>query len=189
MESTPTSKPGLRRHVPVALAIVIAVNAGVFAYRPNGLPQLGLVLSFPTVLVGVVVGMARLNGRWRRQVLLIAGLLAAIPSGAIVGHRVRDFDFQFRRQGPYQAVVEQVLSGHIAVGDTATRLTIEKSLAYVVFARRTTTGVVRVEFFWGMGFPVKHTAYVYTSTDVPGDGAWDHWRYRRVADHWFEASD
>jgi hypothetical protein len=184
-----TLKRRLQRYVLVAFVMAIAINAGIFAYRPSGLPQLGFLLSLPGVVVSAVVVMARHDGRRGRKLIRIAGLLAVIPTGVFIGHQLRDLDFRLRRLPRYQAVVDEVLRGHILAGDVPTQLAIEKDLAYVGFVRRTTAGIVRAEFFWGSAFPVKHTAYVYTSTGVPGDGAWDHWRYRPLADHWFDASD
>jgi hypothetical protein len=107
----------------------------------------------------------------------------------LVGHKVRDVDFTLRRQSRYQALVDKIRDGQIDVSERPTRFDVDKSLGYVGFARRTTGGVLRVEFFWGSAFPVKHTAYIYTSTGRPDDGAWDRWRYRAVADRWFDASD
>lgn len=179
-----------RIHWQNVLAIAVGVNAGLFAYRPGLLPQLGLMISGPVIVVVACVYAVRSRDRWLRRMVVICSLIAAFPFGVIVGHRVRDLDFRVRRRERYQAIVDRIRERRSSeVSAELTRLPVQQSLAYTAFARRTQNGTVRVEFFWGGGFPVKHTAYIYTSTGVPTDGAWDQWWYRRLDDHWFEAGD
>ena len=69
-----------------------------------------------------------------------------------------------------------------------------RHLAYSIFAEKL-KDVLRIEFFWGGGFPVKHTAYVYLSNGKPPDKETDHhtdwyWYHcERINDYWFRVSD
>jgi hypothetical protein len=171
------------------IVLAVAINAAVFAYRPSLLPQFGLVLSLPVVLTAAVLQGLRSKGRRRDGIVAVVAFLAAIPLGVLAGRRLRDVDFHYRRLPRYQAIVDRIQQGEIVVSEDPTSLTIDKDLANVGFARRTTTGILRVEFFWGGAFPVKHTAYIYTSTGGSSDGAWNRWRYRALGGNWFAASD
>jgi hypothetical protein len=67
-----------------------------------------------------------------------------------------------------------------------------RHLAISIHAEREDS-VLSVTFIWGVGFPLKHTAYVYISSgELPQKGTelqkdWSFWE--RINDHWFIVGD
>jgi hypothetical protein len=168
-----------------------ALTFGIFVwdvYRPTGLGQLASFLALVVCLVAAVVGLfsVRVDG-WRGVGASLA-CLVAIPAGVVVGHKVRDEDFRYRRLPRYEQTIAQLRGAMRAANDIET-LSTEPSLAYRAFVRRIGDGGIRVEFLWGVGFPVKHVCYVYTSSGEASMGATGYWRYRQLDTNWFEASD
>ena len=65
-------------------------------------------------------------------------------------------------------------------------------MAYTIYGKRQ-GDVLRVTFIWGIGFPLKHAAYIYVS-----DGKWSEkdpdlrraWPIsHRINEHWFRVID
>ena len=95
----------------------------------------------------------------------------------------------------YTALIQQMESGQIVVSNTPTRVVLSgpnAGLASVVWADRTTSGILTVTFFVGGSFPVKHWGYLYRSSgeDPPNDW-WikNAWMGRRLNDKWFYIFD
>ncbi len=68
----------------------------------------------------------------------------------------------------------------------------EKDLAYSVLAQKDANGILTVEFLTGGGFPVKHTGYVFSSTEAfPRESfIGQRWPYfHEVRPHWFRIAD
>jgi hypothetical protein len=100
---------------------------------------------------------------------------------------VRLFDFEHRLRPEYELLIAKIERGEMEAEHVP--ISALGSLAYTVHARRDDMGILTVEFFWGRGFPLKHTAFIYRS-----NGAWAQdprldWRATRLADNWFRASD
>ena len=134
--------------------------------------------------------------RWREQRLkgFIAPLMAlvAIPLGVAIGHAVRDW--QFSRDLPrYNAAAAWATSRAVPGETAALDLPAEYAdLAYIIHVRRDKECGLLIDFFWGGGFPVKHTVRRFASMPsfVEQKQCTKDWaRGRKRAENWYELSD
>ena len=171
-------------YITLAFAGVIAVLEGAFRYR-EGLLQLPLMFLYLVWLVFIPLAPWRL--RWRprpfalRSSLVVLLLIAAPFIGARAGIALRDRVFRARLP-QYEAVIRQLRAG--VTPDVPWRLGHHVT-------HRPVDGDVVATFWWGGGFPVKHTVFVYhpgdIETDVEFRRAWR--RIRPLAQNWYVAKD
>jgi len=154
-----------------------------------------LVLGFAG---GIITSLVCLFSDWRRM-----GWRSAIPLGVCVV----SFYFSgilvdaarycvFIRVLPsYETVVREIDSGRILVTTNFVDLPQAKSeapLAYHVFARRETNGVLMVEFDTESAFPLKHGGYLYSSSGTiePGSRMDSRFPFRwELRKKWYYVSD
>lgn len=123
---------------------------------------------------------------------MIAGFVGL--AGIVAGELGRTI--QFRRYLPELNQTVKELTGNPAFQTNriykVTGLEQRHPWAYGVFLVEQPDGPKHVEFFFGAGFPVKHTAYLYCPTDniEPGSPTAKRWPRRRwVATNWFIVHD
>jgi hypothetical protein len=184
-----------------AIGVGAAVFGGRFAYQPTaglqfmavvfGLLVVVLVLSWVTVVATQTL---------RRRPVAAAGLLMALASfgGCVVARDVGRAmaDRRFRADlGAYEQVVTRLRAQPLRPlrpmpSDSLPQLL--RGRVSHVMSWRGAEGAFGVDFHYGGGFPVKHSAYVYYEGGARPLGlvAPFHWRHARaLAPHWFAASD
>ena len=171
-----------------------------FVRRPNSGDQYVSVLLFLVLSVVILVCAARALSGFRQHrrsssvlggaaLLSFAGLFVAGDAGAWL----RDRDFERLRPA-----MERVIEAYQASPDSSMRLdsvAVPRELRppiYSVWASRDRARRVDVWFFYGFGFPPRHSAWIYTS-DVAATPAsirgWFWHGSRKLAAHWYDASD
>jgi hypothetical protein len=134
--------------------------------------------------------------RWRelRVLGLIAPLvvLGSIPLGVAIGHSVRDW--QFSRDLPRYKAAAKWASSRAVPGDTTVLEAPAEyaDLAYIIHVRSDKECELFVDFFWGGGFPVKHTIRRFASLPsfVERKQCTKDWaRGRKLQENWYELSD
>ena len=171
--------------------------ATTFVTRPTPLAQLammvtGLVLVVVT-LYSFVAGFVRIRSSGLKGLLVPLISVLLIGAGPLCGFWLRSLIFD-RQLSRWQAVAEwaerQTLESpsHLNVLNPPPEFS---DLVYAVHAKRTEACGFVAWFFWGRGFPVKHTVRIYSPQDASElsgcFGEW--WRVRQLRAHWYEASD
>ncbi len=120
-------------------------------------------------------------------IVLIAGCL-----GGLFGHQYRDFVFK-QDLPKYLQAVAWVKGQPLEVKRQNLSMPSElQDLAYVVQTEFGEECGFIVDFFWGAGFPVKHTVrrYLETTEYLAKPECRKGWRQgRELADHWYELVD
>lgn len=180
-----------------AAYVACAGCIAAFAARPTPFKQLLSMAAFLAVgallLAGLAWFLTRKKTHRLRSVAPLLVALAAIPAGLEVGHAIRDWQFQ-RDRPRYQAAATWASS--LAVrGETVTVLPPPPEyadLAYAVQITQDDACGVLVDFFWGQGFPVKHTIRRYASdpSSIQRKACLQDWRLSKDrAEGWYELSD
>ena len=184
--------------VTIWMAAFAFVAITAFAVHRTPLSQL---ISLP-ILLGflllVCVSFARVFTRWRarrwRALIPLGACAAAIIAIMVVGRLVSRTLFAWALPS-YEHVIGDIQSGRIAVSDKFIRIPEAESsarLTYAVFAQRQPNGSLFVEFLTERGFPVKHSGYLYASSDHIDDAAFIRSRWpitSHMREHWFYISD
>lgn len=172
-----------------------------YAYRPHVLTQVAGMFLFFSHFIIIVISLIGIFVFWEDYgskatipfVIGILSLFVVVESGK-VGHKIRLNVFN-KRLPQYEDAVQMVEN---TITNEYLRWSGERipkefrHLAYLISARRK-KDVLIVNFLWGGGFPVKHTAFVYISDGrLPGKGTdfrkdWPH--CTRINEHWFKVSD
>jgi hypothetical protein len=183
----------------VFVAGSLILSSGFFAYRQTHLLQIIGMFSFFSLMALAVVSVVmvlRPRGRLAAIAALIVSVVPFFVTGYArgLGHQASIRDFQ-QRLPQYEAAVRQVETALAASDEYTSRNGMPgefPSLCYLVCAWKDSDRTV-AEFFWGRGFPVKHTAWIYLSDGIePEKGSelarrWHRWE--RVNDHWFTVSN
>ena len=203
-------KLSLIRRVPrntvfvVALAIASSTTvwseASFYRTPRPGTQYLSIFLFLVLAVVLLVcVGRALLGLRQNRRSSVVLGGAALLSvmlafEAPRVGWWLRDRDFQRLRPQ-----MERIVEDYRASPDSG-RLRLESSelpeelnrRIYAVWGTREQAGRVDVWFFYGLGWPPNHSAWIFTS-DSAASGAsirGDFWhRSRRLTPYWYDASD
>ena len=176
---------------PITAGLAFLITAW-FGYRESPLGQLLFAVSLltvPCMLIALLVRIRR--DRWSAAFMALV-VAAAVPLGGRLGYMLRRVDFEHRLRPAYEVLVARIERGEIPMQDVPMRTVIAEDmqgLAYAVHAWRDETGILTVEFFWGRGFPVKHTAFVYRSSGAWSDDPRLWWRGTHLIDNWFQGRD
>ena len=187
--------PTRRRARSIACLVAVAATL-VSGWCSNRVTFAAFLFLVPVVVVLFVVSIGALwrlvvgprADRWKDVAVLVA-CVGSCFVGRSSGLLVRDADFRMRRLPRYEAFVERIEKGEIAVtSEGFTRLELpqeDADLAYGVYASRDSRGMLRVTFLWGAGFPAtRYLCYFYRAS-----GTWDSDESRaarRLNDKWFE---
>ena len=161
------------------------LHAGVeasFRYREGSL-QFLVMLLYPIWFGILLASFRRLNWRSPRVKLLSTALTIWFVAAPFVAARcciiVRDTVFRSRLT-EYETAVRAMQSGTVPP--------VVPRLAYHITQPQ---GHQRVFFFWGRGFPVEHTVFVYSPSDLNADSNFARaWRHARpLAPNWYVAKD
>lgn len=176
--------------------LLCLIGAAAFAARPTPLGQLLSMFALVLTAALLVVFVGRAIWHWRKlglpSLLAPALLLAALPLGAHIGRSLRAW--QFQRDLPRYQVAADWAKSQAVVG-TSVRVALPPEaadLAYATFVEaRPSCGTV-VDFYWGSGFPVKHTVrrYAENPASFGQPQCLEDWTIRRRrAEHWVEMAD
>lgn len=174
-----------RLKIALALEVVFFSALLSFVARPGGSAELLVMLTALPTLLCWLASLFLLRDKMHRRraaavVLLAPAFLCIIPT---VGPSLRAA--RFRRDLPrLREVVHLAERGQFSDGQPLPAP--YQSLAYAVRVERKP---LRVTFYVGGGFPVKHEAYVYRADDSIDALRRDWPRAVRRLPHWFEASD
>lgn len=179
-----------------AVALLCSICIATFVARPAPLWQLLSMLATLLNAALLVAYAGRAIWHWRRfgfmSLIALALLFVALPAGMHAGRALRAWQFQ-RDLPRYQAAADWAKSQAVAGGSVRIALPPEAAdLAYATFVvARPGCGTV-VDFYWGAGFPVKHTARRYAEDPASFDQpqCLQDWTIRhRRAEHWAEIGD
>ena len=171
------------------MALGATGTASWFAYRISLASQMAFMLWVPVLLVVMVATAIR----WRRgSGITLLACLCALPLGVVAGNGLRKADFWLWRKGRYEAIVQRIDSGDFGFVEDLDDESIDLSgwgagLARRVAPSRVAPGVLRVEFLWDVGFPARHSCYVYCSSGRPCGGVMARNRYQALGGNWFFA--
>jgi hypothetical protein len=118
--------------------------------------------------------------------------VATLAVSKVMGDKICQYKFNHALPG-YEAIIRKMDTGSILV--SSVRGTIpeaETGDTYRVFAYREPSGTLSVEFFNGVGFPVKHSGYLFSSSGViePGSTADGRWHGSpQIRSNWFAIGD
>jgi hypothetical protein len=166
----------------IGFSLLHAGAEATFRYREGAL-QFPVMLLYLIWFGVLLASFSRLHWRSSRARLISTALtvwfVAAPFAGARCGIVVRDTVFRSRFT-EYETAVRAMQSGTVPP--------VVPRLAYHITQPQ---GHQQVFFFWGRGFPVKHTVFVYSPTDPNADSsfarAWHH--ARPLAPNWYVAKD
>lgn len=179
----------------LSLACLCSITA--FAARPTPLKQFLALGAFFAIGILFLIFLGRLltrgKGEHLRAGVIAIAVLAVVPLSIELGHAIRDWQFQ-RDLPRYQAAAAWA-SALAVPGQTVTILAPPAGyadLTYVVHIRQDDVCGLQIDFFWGNGFPVKHTVrrYVADSSSMERKPCMEGWRRsRKRAEGWFEIAD
>jgi hypothetical protein len=112
----------------------------------------------------------------------------------IVTPRIKDMVFNGRLV-KYEKIVNMIRNNELKIDTTNHKVVLPdeyKHLSYLVLGEVDKNGVLTVEFFTGIGFPVKHSGYMYRSdgnilSDPAINKRWHN--ITRKNDNWYYFSD
>jgi hypothetical protein len=164
----------------------------VFAVRMTPASQLLLFVSMFAWFLALIGGVMFSFSAWKemrfRALVPLGVCLITVPCASVVARGA--MAFQFSRQLPsFERAVSEIKAKNIPAGTNAT---IPNNSALLVFAERTSAGQLQVEFVTGLGFPVKHSGYLYAENGIIEAGSLleSRWPYTsRVRPQWFHVSD
>lgn len=181
----------------ISLWVVYFCSAASFATRPHPMSQLAF-MAFGLCLLFFIPGSflwalltVRRNGV-RAFVVPVLSVIILIGS-FVVGLAARHVFFQWDLPR-YEAAAKWVEQQPLPADSSYINLEPPSEfagLAGAIHAKRTPECGTVVWFFWGFGFPVKHTVRIYSPEDsVVNRKCLGEWRTpRKLAEHWYEASD
>jgi len=185
----------------IAIALFAGCAVAFFVRAPTPLSQLISVAAALVLLLVLPVGVFhawrhRARGLVRATLPLVACLLA-VPIGSAIGRGYRDFDFRYRRLPAYEEVVRRIQSAELPGWQIKEIPPEIDGLAYMIEVHDDAPGGLMVEFFWGGGFPVKHSVYMYQASGLPPPTSpnWEFKPYcqwdgaRRLDENWFADID
>lgn len=169
---------------------------GAFAARPSGWTQLASMMSASIALVWIAVlaiqGLTKRRERGISSLVSSLLIIAAFPLAVISGGLFRDAIFSYNIDRWNEAVT-WVTANHHPNHNSSIKLPRQyANLAYGVHYKQNEECGLTVDFFWGGGFPVKHTVRRYAVNPDWMDvmecrKGWS--RGRSLQGNWYEIAD
>lgn len=188
--------------VNIALGTVLCISLYNFGYRPDIFSQIGGMLGGVYLFVMLVVSFIAIFKFWEKYSLFsmipFVILLLCFKAGAISlksGHNKREKVFAERLPQYEEAVrmMESKIKGEPLSLRGKEVPEAYKHLAYCILAEKDEKGVLVVTFFWGGGFPSKHSAFVYRSDGhlpLKGTEFRREWPFaERINENWLRVGD
>ena len=185
----------LRRSTWLVIAISFLTWCA-FASRPNSCVQLAAMFSgaIAIVLVAVLLFQAALKWRERGLLNLVSCVLivVAFPLAAAFGKTIRSAVFTYNLDRWHQAVIWITAHNRPNQVNIIKLPSLYSDLASVVHYTHDKRCGLMIDFFWGGGFPVKHTVRRYAVKPDWMDlkACRTDWsRGRMISGRWYEISD
>ena len=166
------------------LPITCFILLGAFAFKENVLLQSASMAALIGLLVSFILALVHIKKNWskRRWIALLPLLITMLCwKGRDVGVFLRNF--YFRTQLPR---LEEAIASFEKTG-------VFPNVKWSGYMARAGTweGETYVTFWWGGGFPVKHTVLLYSSTDdIEAYAKSGGWRSgSKLEDHWWVIKD
>ncbi len=171
------------RETEIAAPVICFVLFTWFAYRQNGLLQFASMACVPVALA-ILLGRAIVRRRFGgAQLVALVALIATPFAGGPLGAALRHADFAMRLRPRYERFIARVERGESALGDEELFHPAPPEIgdiAYAVHVSRDETGARCFVFFWGGGFPVRHSFFAHGACAAvsdeyrlhPYDGDW-----------------
>jgi len=188
--------------VNLALGAVLCISSYSFGYRPDLCSQIGGMLGYAYLFVMLIVSFIALFRFWEKHglfsIIPFVILLLCFKANAIslkMGHDKRSEVFAELLPQYEEAVrvMESKTSGGVVFLKGEEVPEIYRHLAYWIHAKKDDENVLVVTFFWGGGFPLKHTAFAYRSDgQLPPKGTdfRREWPFtERINENWFRVGD
>jgi hypothetical protein len=160
-----------------------------------------MLLSIPVNIGYVIIWVGSLMCvfiRWKHSrffaFLPLAICLTTDYFGSVISPRLMIAGFESILPR-YAAVVDRVERGNVAFPKAEEHVDLSagnEGLGYVVWADKSSNGVLTVTFIVGGSFPVKHWGYLYSSSGeiIPGSNEDRNWpKRRKLRDKWFWIAD
>jgi hypothetical protein len=185
----------------VSIFTVLAFLASwcAFAYSADVIAQLTSMLLTLIFIIMWLISFITALTRWSTVcwvsfvvfILAFPGCSQAIKAG----HWARMKVFEHRLPS-YEKAVQQIIKNFDGQRKLITKNNLPEEcrrFAYYAYVYKDNNNATVVNFMWGIGFPVKHTAFVWRSDGVLPEkgtefrrdwpGCW------RINEHWFRCSD
>jgi hypothetical protein len=156
--------------------------------------QLFLAVSAFAWFVTLIGNLGFAIGKWSEFGLkaLVPALvcLLTIPVSYVVGHAAEAINFNVRLLPRFEKLVAEIEKTNIA--SEGSTVQVPSEAARIVLARRNDEHQLQVEFITRVGFPVKHSGYLYVENDdIESDAhlssRWPH--VSKVKPQWFRVAD
>jgi hypothetical protein len=178
------------------LVAICFISCCAFATRPNVWAQLAAMLTILAAIVYLVTLVIQAMINWREKALInflsCLLIILSVPVAIFSGHKLRSVIFAYNLDRWNQAVVWVVSHGKPNQGTLVRLPTQYSDLARGVHYKYEKSCGIMVDFFWGGGFPVKHTVRRYAKNpswvDIKQCRA-DWSRGRTLSSNWYEISD
>ena len=184
------------------VAVLLDFVCGLlFAIKPNANMQLLDMLMFLILMLLLLVSFVggicvvhrdKINAFIPTLICLI-GLPASLFIASYLGVSIRDWQFQ-KNLPRYIQVVHKIEKNELRATPSSSRIQLPDEfadLSLATFAKTNNNGLI-IEFIIGVGFPVKHSGYLFVSTGkIENDpDTLERWPYRsRINTNWFRISD
>ncbi len=187
----------VRGKIIIAASVVWFLVETAYGAHRRALLQILALPLFLSIVVAIVLSFAWVflgwrQHRWRAAVPFVVCLLLCFGSlAAALSIRQRLFDWALPS---YEAVVQQMQAGTIAITTNWSRIPAAEAqarLVYEVIAQRDTNGVLTVVFFTENSFPARSSGYLYSSSGAiePSAFRFSGWPTRiQVRPEWFYVS-
>lgn len=167
----------------VVVAVLWFFGATAFASHRTTLTQLLTLPLVPLFLIAVVGGLICIFTEWRtlrwRSLLPVGACILSVVSSNILTRCIRQALFAYSLPS-YEQVVRRIESGEISISTNLVDIPQAVSrtrMTWNVAAQEEPDGALTVQFLTELGFPEKHSGYLYSSSGKikPGSEADSRW--------------
>ena len=181
----------------IFISVPCIITAGLFAYRQTYFQIPFMALSYYSLsllvinVIGAFIFIHRQNEQMVQSLMplgvsILAFVLTFYSAG--VGKKLSLYVFK-KRLPQYEKLVEMIRNGEIKAEDNNHFIPLPddyKGLAHYAIFRKNEDNVIQISFSWGIGFPCKHTDYMYCSDGKKPEVSCG-WSYE-VIDNWYRVN-
>jgi hypothetical protein len=144
---------------------------------------------FVTLIGNIGFAIGRWNELRLKALVPVTICLLTLPVASVIGRVAEAVHFRYLLLPRFEQLVAEIRATNMPRGTT---VEIPGEVARIVLARRNEENQLQVEFVTGVGFPVKHSGYLYTENeDIESDSylasRWPH--ASKVKPLWFRVAD
>lgn len=171
------------------------ISGLTFGIRPNGFSQLGLMIFgaclFCIIVISLIKTIFLIRRNGLRELVPIIFSIFIVISSLFFGHYIRLQIFRLNLNA-YKSAVDWVRTQEVSPNKTYVNLSPPErfsNITYAIHASKTEKCGLVVWFFWGSGFPVRHTMRIFvedTVQDIECLGRY--YGIRQFENNWYEAT-